>query len=110
MSKYTNVILIISGLEELEDRLKEVDKFVHNNSNIKLLDVNENFNPDVFPRFTYVGSYNYFNTQEFIEHIRDNVYWDYPEYVQLLVQEENYANCTIYINACKTILYNSESI
>ena len=110
MSKYTSIILYVSGLEELEDRLTEVKNFQHNNSSLTLFDVNENFEPDAFPRFTYVGSYNYFNTDRFIEHIRDKVNWDYPEYVQLFIQEEGYGNCNIYINACRDILYLAKKI
>lgn len=110
MSKYTSLILYVSGLEELDDRLKEVNSFHNNSFSLKLFDVNENFYPDTFPRFTYVGAYNYFDTKVFVEHIRDKVNWDYPEYVQLFIQEEGYANCTIYINACKDLLYSAEKL
>jgi len=108
MSKYTNVILFISVSEDdLEKRVSEVNKFKHNNREIQLIDINKNFEFDAFPRYTFVGCYNYFETEKFILHIKENVSWDYPEYVQLIIQEENFEDCSFYTNAGKTLQYKA---
>ncbi len=97
MSRYTSLILYIPALENETDRIKEVNSFkIANKHTINLSDVNMKPYPDLFPRFIYCGTYNYFDLNPFLEHIRNNVNWEYPEHVKLMVQEEEKEGLDVY--------------
>lgn len=109
MSRYTSIILYISGVENEKQRIREVETFVFGNASIKLFDLNDTaIFPDVFPRFVYAGSFNYFPLNEFLTHLQEKVNWDYPESIQLLVEEEGKACCSFYVEAGAKLIYESK--
>ncbi|RYD72209.1 MAG: hypothetical protein EOP53_22320 [Sphingobacteriales bacterium] len=100
MADYTSLMLYISGLEEEKDRIAEVNSFANNDYPFSLLDVNNtNVYPDAFPRFLYVGTYKNFDLPSFLKFLQYSVRWEYPEYVQLFVQQENDCTMSVYNNA-----------
>ncbi len=111
MSKYTSILLFISGIENEKERIKEINDFeLKSGKKLNLIDVNNtNIFPDIFPRFTYAGTYNFFELEKFLVHVANNVNWEYPEYVQILVQEEGGYTCKIYGEAGKRLDVDSES-
>ncbi|HEX8545320.1 MAG TPA: hypothetical protein VF691_00080 [Cytophagaceae bacterium] len=100
MSKYTSLILIISSLEDERARLREVKEFeILPKKGICLTDINDTKRfPDIFPRHSYAGTYNYLDLDSFREHLA-KVKWEYPQYVQLIVKEEESYTCKIYGDA-----------
>jgi hypothetical protein len=100
MSKYTSIILIIPGVENENERITEVNSFeIKPGIKLNLWDINDTKKyPDIFPRFTYVGTYNFFDTEKFLQHLQ-TVNWEFPEYIQVLIQEEDAFTCKIYSNA-----------
>lgn len=109
MANYTNIMLYISGFEDEKSRIKEVNSFISNGNNFSLIDVNDYTKfPDAFPRFLYVGAYKNFDTNEFLTHIATNVNWQYPEYIQLFIQEENDYTLKVYSNGGKDLVLDSK--
>ncbi len=105
MANYTSILLYISGLENEKDRIVEVNSFLNNGKSFSLLDVNDSkVYPDAFPRFLYVGTYKNFNLPSFLEFLQTSVRWEYPEYVQLFVQEENDNTMSVYNDAGKNLM------
>lgn len=109
MAKYTCIMLFISAFENENDRIKEVNSYVHKGKEFSLIDVNnwDKF-PDAFPRYLYVGTYNNFNTKEFIDFLNKKVGWEYPEYVQLFIQEEEDYNLKVYSDAGKILVLDAK--
>jgi hypothetical protein len=109
MANYTSILLYISSLEEEKDRIAEVNTFLNNGNFFSLLDVNDsNLYPDAFPRFLYVGTYKNFNLSDFREFLQNSVRWEYPEYVQLLVQEENDYTMSVFNDAGKNLVVEAK--
>jgi hypothetical protein len=89
MSKYTSIILFIPGSENEAERIREVNAYkLPNGGTINLIDVNKDDFPDIFPRFMYCGTYNYFPTANFIEYLKHNVNWEKVENIRVIVDEE----------------------
>jgi hypothetical protein len=101
-------MLYISPLENEAERINEVNLFRWNGKGISMIDVNDHTKfPEAFPRFIYVASFNYFKLDEFINHLQNDVAWEYPEYVQLIVQEESDNTLKFYTHAGKILLVDS---
>ena len=97
-------MLYISGFENESERIKEVNLFRSDGADFSLIDVNDyNKYPDAFPRFLYVGTYKNFKTAEFLSHIEKYVKWEYPEYIQVFIQEEGDYTLKVYTNAGKIL-------
>jgi hypothetical protein len=108
MANYTCVMLYISGFENEAERIKEVNSFLNNGQVFSLIDVNDTQQyPDAFPRFLYVGTYKNFNTPDFLSFLISNVKWDYPEYVQVFIQEEEDYTIKVYTNAGRVLAVDS---
>lgn len=107
MSQFTSVILYISAFEEENERMKEVNSFRNEDQSFSLTDLNKESFPDAFPRFLYVGTYKNFQTKEFIDHLVNDVNWEYPQYVQLFIQEGSDYILKIYGNAGRDLLVDS---
>ena len=111
MSKYTSIILYFSSVENRKERIEEINNFESNNRKIHFEDVNDTTKyPDIFPRLIYVGSFNYFPLDDFLLHLQHKVKWNSPQYVQLLVAEEDRENCSFYIEAGAKLLYQGEHL
>lgn len=108
MSSFTSIMLYISPLEDELERLEEVNSIIVNGSKVFFIDVNDHQKfPDAFPRFIYVATFNHFDLGEFIELLQTKVNWKYPEYVQLIVQDETDYTLKFYSHAGKTLLVDS---
>lgn len=102
-------MLYISGFENENERIKEVNSFINNGNIFSLIDVNNSeVFPDAFPRFLYVGTYKNFNTKEFLMHLINKVNWEYPKYVQLFVQEEDDYTMKVYSDAGEKLVLDSQ--
>jgi hypothetical protein len=89
MSKYTSIILFIPGSENEQDRIKEVNSYkLPNGKSITLIDVNQGNFPDIFPRFIYCASFNYFDTARFLLFLKTVVQWEQPENIRVMIHEE----------------------
>lgn len=89
MSKYTSIILYIPGTEIEQERIKEVNSYkLPDGRSISLVDVNQGNFPDIFPRFIYCATFNYFDTQRFLSFLKTKVLWEDPENVRVIIQEE----------------------
>ncbi|MBK8721997.1 MAG: hypothetical protein IPL95_06870 [Saprospiraceae bacterium] len=104
-------MLYISGFEDRNQRLIEVNSYRHNNSEIKLIDLNDyNRFPDVFPRYLYAATINHLDIKSFLSHISLMVKWKYPEYIQLIISEEDYSDCSFYVFAGKKLIYKANKM
>ena len=94
-------MLIIPGVEDENVRIEEVNMYeMKNGKKIHLVDLNnETKCSDLLPQFIYAGTFNYFDLESFLVHLKTKVNWEYPEYVQLIVQEEGAYTCKIYGDA-----------
>jgi hypothetical protein len=108
MSSFTSIMLYVSPLEEEHERIEEVNSIEVSGSKVFFIDVNNSQKfPDAFPRFIYVATFNHFHLEEFIELLQTKVNWKYPEYVQLIVQDEMDYTLKFYSNAGRTLLVDS---
>lgn len=97
MSKYTSLMLFIPGSEHENERIKEVNSYqLSDNRTINLIDVNQPPFPDLFPRFIYCGSYNYFDLPPFLDFLTKSVNWESPEHIRLIVKEEDKESIDVY--------------
>lgn len=102
MSKYTSIILLIPTAEDENLRIIEVNKFkITESKYLCLRDLND---MEVLPTSTFAGTYNYFETNKFLKHLQEKVNWAYPEYIQVIIQEEGSRNCKIYSHAGAKLL------
>lgn len=109
MANYTCIMLYISAFENENDRINQVNSYRNNDIEFSLIDVNDfNKYPDAFPRFLYVGSYKNFNSNCFIDFLINKVDWEYPEYVQLFIQDEDDYNLRVYSDAGKNLVLDSK--
>jgi len=101
-------MLYISGFENESARIKEVNLFQNNGHPFALIDVNDYKNfPDAFPRFLYVGTFAHFDTKNFLLFLSENVKWEFPEYNQLFIQEEDDYTLKVYTHSGKTLALDS---
>jgi len=106
MSKYTSIILLIPRVEDENLRIAEVNSLeICKGKYLNLRDLNE---IEILPISTFVGTYNYFDTDKFLSHLQKNVNWESPEYVQIIIQEEGAKNCKIYSHAGKKVIEDAE--
>lgn len=115
MSFVTTVILIFSGIENEEERIREVNSFSYRNLPLDIRSV-ETPNKEPYTAWyggtkgingrIYIGSYNHFEVDNFLKHI-SKINWEYPEYVQLLIQNEDEYNYSLYLDAGKNLQYKS---
>ena len=110
MSFVTTVILIFSGVEDEEERIKEVNSFPWGSYQLDLRSID---NPRVcyggnkkINGYIYIGSYNYFEVERFLNHVSE-VKWEKSEYVQILISNENEWNYSLYGNAGKELLHKA---
>ena len=95
MSNYTSIMLIIPGIENENKRIEEVNTFELRNRKIKLNSLDY---LDMLPKFTFAGTFKDFDLHSFLVHLQ-SVKWEYPEYVQLIIQEEDTYSCKVYSHA-----------
>ena len=109
MANYTSIMLYVSGFENETERITEVNNYVDDGNKFSLIDVNnfENF-PDAFPRSLYVGTYKNFNTEVFLSFLSEKVNWEYPQYVQLFIQEEADYTLKVYTDAGRNLVLDSK--
>ncbi len=115
MSFVTTVILIFPGIEDEKERMKEINSFSYRKLPLDLRSV-ESPNKEPFSAWyggtktvnghVYIGSYNYFEVEKFLEHV-SNVHWENPEYVQILIRNENEWNYNLYGNAGKKLIHKA---
>jgi hypothetical protein len=115
MSFVTSVILIFSGVEDEEERIREVNSFSYRNIPLDIRSI-ESPNKEEFTAWyggtksinghVYVGSYNYFEINKFLHHI-SQVNWEKSEYVQILIRSENEWNYNLFGNAGKEQIYKA---
>lgn len=106
MSKYTSIILLIPRAEDENLRIVEVNRFkINDNKYLNLQDLNA---IETLPTSTFVGRYNYFDSGKFLNHLQKNVNWEFPEYVQIVIQEEGAKNCKIYSHAGSKIIEDAD--
>lgn len=98
MSRYTSLMLIIPGVEDENVRIEEVKMYeIIRGEKIQLVNLNDESKfYDLLPQFVYAGTFNHFDLDSFLVHLKTRVNWEYPEYVQLIVQEEGAYSCKIY--------------
>ncbi len=106
MSKYTSVILLIPRIEDEYLRIAEVNSLKITQD--KCLDLQDLNVMDILPTSTFAGTYNNFDTDKFLNHLQENVRWECPEYIQVIIQEEGARNCKIYSHAGKKIIEDAE--
>ncbi|MFM7853726.1 MAG: hypothetical protein ACKO96_17840 [Flammeovirgaceae bacterium] len=116
MSFVTTILLVFPGLENEMERINEVNSFTYRNLPLDIRSVDW---PNKEPytawyggtKFVngclYLGSYNHFKIDDFLRHLSSSVNWEYPEYVQLFVRNENEWNYNIYSNAGKDLVYRA---
>lgn len=108
MSSFTSIMLFISPLEDEKERIKEINSITVNGSTVFFIDVNDHQQfPDAFPRFIYVATFNHFKLEEFMTLLQSKVAWEFPQYVQLIVQEEMDYTLKFYSEAGKKLLVDS---
>lgn len=94
MSLVTNCILSFSILDDTEERMKEVNSFFDCKP---LVSCDESLcrgwygGTKMLETPIYIGAFNYLPRYDFLNHI-STIDWEYPEDVQLLLQEQDY-NC-----------------
>ena len=90
MSEVTNVILSFSvsetDVEDDSDVISRVNEFFVDDGQRFIIPANDDWygGQKVLERPTYVGAFNYFHLQEFIDFIK-KMSWKYPEMVQVIV-------------------------
>jgi hypothetical protein len=98
LSWVTNLILILSIAEDEEARIEEVNRFFHRMPHAVtgelseapgLASVEPVWDNNYYPLETnvYVGAYNYFPLERFVEHLR-SIAWEEPDFIQLFVQDQ----------------------
>jgi hypothetical protein len=115
MSFVTTVVLIFSGMENEEERIKEVNSFSYR----KLpLDIRSVEAPNKVPYTAwyggtkgingciYIGSYNHFEVEDFLKHVA-KANWEDPEYVQIFIRNENEWNYSLYGDAGRKLIYKA---
>lgn len=95
MSEVTNLILTFSLGEMEKERIAEVNTFVNNDLAINLVSVDDKKLPKgwyggtkYFEAAIYVGAFNYIKLDSFIDHLKKKVKWDEPQYVRLIIKEQ----------------------
>jgi hypothetical protein len=97
MSSYTSIILFISPGENLSKRMQEVNDYkMEDGRAFSMIDLNGKPYPDVFPRFMLCGAYNNFNLEHFLMYLRSDVFWEEPQNVRLIVQDDLSENVDYY--------------
>jgi hypothetical protein len=108
MSQYTSVMLFISVLEDETERIQEVQEFTLRGKKIGFLDLNDTKHfPDAFPRYSYAATFNYLPLNDFLNHLQHKVRWEYPDHVQILIQEETPMDCSFYVKAGAQLVYKA---
>jgi hypothetical protein len=97
MSVVTNLILSFSSLEQVQERIEDVNSFPYDGRQINLVSID--YNKDMEKGFSwyggnkffegniFIGVYNHFNTAEFLTHLKQ-INWEAADLVQLIVKEE----------------------
>lgn len=86
MSHVTNIILKLPVLEV--DKIKDVNKYLEENKKGIFTDRIIGDGHKVCEQPVWVGAFNYLDTQEFIEYIKD-ISFKYPNEVQIFVCDQH---------------------
>ena len=115
MSFVTSVILIFPRTENEEERIAEVNSFVYRKLPLDIRSI-ESPNKEPFTAWyggtksmnghVYIGSYNYFEIDNFLKHI-SQVKWEDTKYVQVLIRNENEWTYSLYGNAGKELIHKA---
>lgn len=96
MSRVTNLIITFSTLEDEERIVAEMRAFVKNDNGFYIASVNDERLPHGWYGGTknlecsiLIGAYNYLDLQLFLDFLRNNVNWEAPDLVQLVVKEQD---------------------
>lgn len=95
MSKVTNLIFSFAGYEDEVKRMEEVNRFPNNGRGLNLVSADA----DTVPRGwyggskflevpLYIGAINHLALEEFVDYLR-SIEWVSPEYVQVIVKEQD---------------------
>jgi hypothetical protein len=115
MSFVTTIVLMFPGIEDEEERMKELNAFSYRDLPLDLRSVDGVTKAPYSAWYggtksvngrIYIGSYNHFDVPGFLNHLM-NVKWEEPGYVQVLIRSENEWNYNVYGNAGKTLLYKA---
>lgn len=102
MSEVTNLILTFSNNEDEEQRIKEVNFYISDGSNINLISADYLRKTDILGRDNrkswyggtkfldrplYIGAINHLDLKDFISYLQE-INWEEIEYVQLIVKQE----------------------
>ncbi len=102
MSDVTNLIISFSVIEDEKKRINEVNSFVNNGRNFKIISVDFEEGKTWFGRKRrkrwyggskvletplYIGAFNHLDKEGLVEHIR-GIDWEEPENVQLIIKEQ----------------------
>ena len=96
MSEVTNLIITFSTLEDEERVIAEMKGFVKGDAGFHIVSVNDVRLPQNWYGGTkclecniLIGAYKYLDLQLFLGFLRNNVKWEAPDLVQLIVKEEH---------------------
>ncbi len=107
MGHYTKIILNFPIGENQPARIKELCEFkFKDGEQFVIQEAEGNF----FPLWTFGGAYevSYFDFEAFLKHISENVKWERPEYVYLIVKKEESVNSAVYSHAGAKLLVDFE--
>lgn len=97
MGMYTSLILFIPGDEDVYGRMKEVNSYIRtNNLEFSMTDVNVKPFPDLFPRFTFCGSYKAFDVEHFLVFLKTKINWESPQNIRLIVSDDEHESLEVY--------------
>jgi len=96
MSKVTNLILATSLSEDPPYLIEEFKKFKVNGLPFNLVSVDNETFPGTWYGGTkkleinlFIGAYNHLNLSEFIYFMKNEINWEVPDSVQLIVKEQD---------------------
>ena len=104
MSCVCDTILKIGTLESEQERLIEVNSYFEDQKGFVLLDCDSlpesakhwYGGSKVFQTTIAIGAFNYLGVEEFKEHLKNNVRWEFPDEMQLIYCNEDDDNFQIW--------------
>ncbi|MBO2007911.1 hypothetical protein [Hymenobacter negativus] len=118
MSVVTTVLLIFPGSEHEPARIREVNAFESPGQTVNLVSVEApNAALSEFHCWyggtksalghLYLGSFNHFDLDGFRRHLSQQVQWEDPEHVQVLIRRENEWAYSLYTHAGAQLVYQA---
>jgi len=96
MSKVTNLLISFSNLEDSDTIIQSLKSFNYNGQPFEIVSIKDENLPEAWyggnrklEGNLLVGAYNYLDLIGLIEFIRGDIFWEAPEYVQIIVKEQD---------------------